>query len=367
MNGAIANRYCPQLDGLRAVAVGLVMLQHWIANPLGVAAPLGFVGVTIFFVLSGYLISGILFEAKARMDATAGARIGNALKTFYARRLLRILPAYYLLAVILVILNAQGVRGSLAWIVTFTTNLQFMLEPPPPSTSHLWTLGVEFQYYLAYPLVILACPARHRARILVGMIVAAFATRAALQIAGVPDNDNKYFPLSDFDAFAAGGLMAHYQRVLGNDRALAPFRARSTGILLVIVAAAVTALWWAGGDVLTLRIVWFRSFVSVISLYCLGIALLETRGPVGRLLENPAMTFVGRISYGIYLFHLLATDIGNRLFADYLLPRPLLVATCFAITLGLATMSWAVVEQPIARFKRRFPLAQAAEVNTMLP
>src|SRR5262245_42353318 len=87
--------YLPQLDGVRAIAVGLVAVQHWIANPLSIGLPFGFIGVTMFFVLSGYLISRILFQAKAQQERH-NATIGRSLKIFYARRFLRIFPIYYL-------------------------------------------------------------------------------------------------------------------------------------------------------------------------------------------------------------------------------------------------------------------------------
>ena len=345
----------PQLDGLRAIAVGLVMIQHWVANPLGVAAPLGFVGVTMFFVLSGYLISGILFAAKGRIDAGDGHTIGHALKVFYARRSLRIFPAYYLLVAVLVIADAGWVRSTIGWLLTYTTNFQFTLAPPPVATSHLWTLAIEEQYYLIYPLLIIVFPQRLRVRLLVGMILAAFASRVALQFAGVSNDDSKYFTLSSFDSFALGGLLAHYEYVIGRERARAPFRELSTGISIAVFAVLFTAIWWIGGDALTLRTVWFRFAVSVVSLYVVGIALLASKGVVGRVLENRAVTFVGRISYGMYLFHVSAAPLAAWAFAGRGFPLVVAALIYFAITLAVATLSWFLFEMPVSDRKRHFP------------
>src|SRR3954447_8838430 len=135
----------PSLDGLRGLAVLLVMASHFLAGSL---ASIGWVGVDLFFVLSGYLITSVLRESRG-------------LGRFYCRRAFRILPLYYL-AVLVAVLASPTVRTTQAWYWLHGAHWLFALRPGAyvGGTFHFWSLGIEEQFYLAWPLVVWAAGRR---------------------------------------------------------------------------------------------------------------------------------------------------------------------------------------------------------------
>ena len=158
----------PQLDGLRAVAVAAVAWSHW-ERDYQAGIPFG-AGVHLFFVLSGFLITRILLDVRQASDR------GAAIRAFYIRRALRIFPAFYVTLLLAWIAGVPLVRESLAWHATYLSNVWiFQMDQWPGSISHLWSLAVEEQFYLAWPFLILAGVA----------IAAARRARVARLIAGV--------------------------------------------------------------------------------------------------------------------------------------------------------------------------------------
>jgi peptidoglycan/LPS O-acetylase OafA/YrhL len=152
-------KYMPQLDAIRAAAIFLVMIQHW-APTLTQIAPWGGIGVRCFFVLSGFLITGILLRARDLIDAARTTR-GFQVRQFYIRRSLRIFPIYYLTLIVACALGLQVVRDTFWWHAGYLSNFYIA------STgiwhgyiSHLWSLSVEEQFYLIWPALILAAPRR---------------------------------------------------------------------------------------------------------------------------------------------------------------------------------------------------------------
>ena len=178
----MSSRYFPHIQALRAVAVlGPVFVHLWPARvPLSAytskVSGLGLLGVELFFVISGFLISGILLEA--RDGAATRLRVLGA---FYARRVLRIFPVYWLTLVVLAALGIPGV-GELFWLEFFyLTNFVIAhFEEWIGPTSHFWSLAVEEQFYLFWPLVILFLPRRALLPVMVLAVVAAPAVSLVL-------------------------------------------------------------------------------------------------------------------------------------------------------------------------------------------
>ena len=140
--------YMPQLDTLRAFAVLLVIISHWMPaeNILNRYLYNGISGVTLFFVLSGFLITGILLKSKEKIDA--GGSMKQALKTFYIRRSLRIFPLYYLVICIAWIFNESGIRENFGWHFFYLSNFYFWKHWHwQEHLSHLWSLSVEEQCF----------------------------------------------------------------------------------------------------------------------------------------------------------------------------------------------------------------------------
>jgi peptidoglycan/LPS O-acetylase OafA/YrhL len=345
--------YLPQLDGVRAIAVLLVVVQHWVANPFSLGAPFGFIGVTMFFVLSGYLISRILFAARERRE-TRGTSIGKSLKIFYARRFLRIFPIYYLTVFVLWAVGDPYAREAIAWLLTYTVNFYFLKGGLRSSIGHLWTLAIEEQYYLIYPFIVLFCTPRQRLIALWLMCAVAFASRIALDWMGVSIANNKYFTLGSFDSFAMGGMLAHWEHSRGKASVQAFFRRPVVGAGTVLILAFFAALGVALGDQGSARVVWFRAVISLASLYAVGLALLEDRR-LGWILGNRALVFIGKISYGIYLYHLYAPRILGLVVDD---PEKLSLwaqlGAYSAVTMIVASASWFLFEKPINSLKSKF-------------
>ncbi len=139
-------KHFKQLDGLRFVAVFLVLIIHF-ATIIGMHFSAGYYGVELFFVISGFLITTILLKTEEPF--------GIAYKKFIGRRTLRIFPIYYLTIFILFIIGNKYVHEYLIYCLTYTYNYIYF-KVPVNSISHFWSLGVEEQFYLFWPFLILS-------------------------------------------------------------------------------------------------------------------------------------------------------------------------------------------------------------------
>ena len=146
------NGYIPQLDTIRAIAVLLVIIHHWLPQDSVLnIVPNGPLGVNIFFVLSGFLITGILLREKDKAEVLKQKK-KTIFRNFYIRRSLRIFPIYYLFLFVLWVIHDPSVQSDGTYFYTYTSNyLFYSQEFFPARTAHLWSLGVEEQFYLLWP------------------------------------------------------------------------------------------------------------------------------------------------------------------------------------------------------------------------
>ena len=184
-----AGQYLPQLDGLRGVAISIALLNHFVIPPdRGLLAwvarntlTMGWVGVDLFFVLSGYLITGILLRAKAHP---------HYFRNFFARRVLRIFPLYFLLLAIVFLLSPVlpfGARGPVWPFVTYTSNYWVLLHQlgtlstgaPYLPLAHTWSLAIEEQFYASLPFLVFFLDPRALRKVLWGVILLSPAVRLA--------------------------------------------------------------------------------------------------------------------------------------------------------------------------------------------
>jgi len=154
--------FMPQLDGLRAFAVSAVLVHHLLDVSILPEAPFalswGLLGVRLFFVLSGFLITGLLLSGRDAVEVRSVSRL-HVLKQFYVRRALRIFPLYYLVIVLAMAFGDADARAQLPWLATYTYNFWISaLGWFPAHFSHFWSLCVEEQFYLVWPLVVLFAP-----------------------------------------------------------------------------------------------------------------------------------------------------------------------------------------------------------------
>ena len=155
------NQYMPQLDGIRALAVSLVLIQHWGGGHLSFSGiPIGGFGVGMFLVLSGFLITGILLQYRAVHNGTTYFN----LRQFWIRRILRIFPLFYATLVVGCFFQVPGVIDYRKWQAAYLTNVLIFVNGEMESlhySVHFWTLAVEEQFYLLWPIVVFFLPSRH--------------------------------------------------------------------------------------------------------------------------------------------------------------------------------------------------------------
>jgi peptidoglycan/LPS O-acetylase OafA/YrhL len=342
----------PQLDALRALAVLAVMVHHFLPVDRYIRPDfitLGLLAVRLFFVLSGFLITGILLNY--RSDER-----GHALRRFYVRRILRIFPIYYLTLFVALALQVRPIQQGAFWHLTYLNNYVAVLHPEwMGPASHFWTLAVEEQFYFVWPFILLFVPRKHLVTTIVGTIALAVAFRAfILFVLSMPLDVAGIFTFATLDSLGGGALLAlfHYDERL---RSRLPMLMKWSLI--------------AGLGIVTLCIglyVYNIGFRVLHTLLCLGISCLfvvliekTARGFRGRskvLMENPAVLYIGKISYGLYVYHnFMLAIVLYYLFKWTAAPDYRLVAVLSTVTtFAAAIVSWHVIERPLARLKNRF-------------
>jgi peptidoglycan/LPS O-acetylase OafA/YrhL len=336
MPTAPASHRIVALDGLRAIAVLAVFSQHALKLPL-------WLGVDLFFVMSGFLITGILLERKAR---------GQSYFThFYARRARRILPPYVLLLVLSSILFGLGWLAHWPWFVFFAVNIgQSLGDIGHPSLNVLWSLAVEEQFYLVWPFVVLFTSERA-----LGIIAAAAIVVTPLLRAAATPHLDSFWPiyyLTPFrmDLLCAGALLSVLVR--RDSQALA--RLVKPAVLGVIVGLAILA--WLHVSFPRFRAA--NTPLSNAALYSISLLLctsmvvlaIESKGLLKRVLCNPVLVYIGTISYTIYLVHLSFLYV---LWEHTHLGRASTAALGLAITLAYASVSWFLLERPLIHGARK--------------
>lgn len=355
----------PDIEGLRAIAVVMVMLDHAGWQALGG----GYIGVDVFFVLSGFLITGLLIRE-------VGKNGSISLSQFYARRARRLLPASTIVLLFTVIASYAWLgapRGNpiavdARWSALFAANFRFIeqgtdylgAQAPPSPLQHFWSLAVEEQFYFVWPVLIMLVAAIGRKRdlrmklgiVLTGIIIASLAWSAYQTTA---DSTTAYFsPFTRASELAAGAMLA----------VVSP-------LLLRIPRGIGAGLSWLG-----LAIVGITAFtidattpfpglvilapVAGTSLAIIG-GMQEQRGGAESMLKLAPFQWIGKLSYSIYLWHwpLLVLAAG-RAGHDLSLGRNLMIC---AVSVGISAVTYAVVENPLrsARFlKERAPAISVA-------
>jgi peptidoglycan/LPS O-acetylase OafA/YrhL len=177
--------YIKQLDSLRAIAVILVVINHWVPSSHIInKLPNGAIGVDIFFVLSGFLISKILFDSRNNVDLITIPK-SVLIKNFYVRRALRIFPIYYLTIFTLLFFSKStgtDIASSFVYFATYTSNFYFFnIKDWDGMISHLWSLAVEEQFYLIWPGIIFYTKKKYFIYVISGVILIGILSQYLLQ------------------------------------------------------------------------------------------------------------------------------------------------------------------------------------------
>lgn len=374
--GAPSSAYLPALDGVRAIAILMVIVFHVVivchtANELpGMTraqnvfvsvAGLGWMGVDLFFVLSGFLITGILLDVP---NPT------NALRNFYARRVLRIVPLYVVfLLFTMFAATALGLssveetaklRHTQLWYWTYSMNILVARGNWGATTlpvSHLWSLAVEEQFYLLWPVAALLLSPLAVRRTALGCIIGAELCRLIFILGGAGGQVNYVLLPSRMDSLAAGAFLACAFR----DPALwsRVLRARQglTFVALLMMLATVLFHDTLDSQSSTAQLVLYPAVVA------LATVVVSTGANGARWLSGRTLGFIGKISYGMYVWHILALRLvltrmkipgvatGESWWTFYTVT---MIGTIFCATL-IAAVSWHIIEMPFLRLKRFVP------------
>jgi peptidoglycan/LPS O-acetylase OafA/YrhL len=347
----------PALDGLRGLAIAVVVASHFqtFLSPDGAeglartVARVGYLGVDLFFVLSGFLITGILVDTKG---------LSRSLPHFFLRRAVRIFPLYYAyLAMVFSLLRSGGSPTGIipSHYFFYLQNLKPHFGAIHILTSHLWSLAVEEQFYLVWPLVVYFCPRPRLAGICLAGAAGAVLIRAWLAAQGVdPEIAHQVTParLDTLLLGAAGALVARDARLARLARpALTPAGIAATGVAIAVAAARGG---FSPADPVVYTVGWSASAVAFACLvYRAG-----TDWAGARPLCLAPLCVLGKYSYGIYMLHVLPMAFVLALAPrDTPAQRAGAVAMACVVTAALAALSWVALERPFLRLKRYFPAA----------
>lgn len=355
----------PQLDSIRAIAVSLVVVHHWAdwAHGLG----LGNIGVQLFFVLSGFLITGILLKARVRLHSGL-VSFSATLATFQFSRIARIWPVAFLtLGLVFAAGDRFEQRADMGWHALFGSNILFFMRGAfSANLSHFWSLAVEQQFYLVWPFLVLLVPRRGLEPTILGLVALAPVTRGALYGAGFTDFAQfNVLPFASFDSLGLGALVALWMNP--SQVAMGP-RWQLLSVLAAIAGVGIVFLRlrgeWPANPEQTLYAI---LFAWVIKRSSTGFA-----GALGVLLTWPPLVWLGTISYGVYVYHMFAPRIVGAALRGIAAPvqwqsgGPLFLFST-ATTIAVATLSWRFMERPILTWRHSALTGADAQTGQTLP
>lgn len=353
-------KYLKQLDVLRAVAVILVIIHHWIPPvSLSNKLQLGAIGVDIFFVLSGFLITRILFQYRIESDLS-GMNKKSVLKIFYIRRTLRIFPIYYLVILILLFFNkytGTNIASAFPFFLTYTSNFYFFkIQAWDGMISHLWSLAVEEQFYLIWPLLILFINKKYYLPVIVSFILIGVLSQYYLRNIDM----SNYLTFTCFDAFGIGALLAW--KLTFNNENLNLFYKRLnflfiTALFIFIIGIKTNLDFFVP----------FRLLHSIIALWVISSIIIKQDSIFfnNALFNNKILISIGKISYGLYLYHNFIPKLNSIFINTYinpLLPKKfleenlklLILIENITLLLIISWLSYIFIEKYFLNLKKHF-------------
>lgn len=371
----ITSKHIPILDGIRAYAVLMVCIVHFFQvdesslydtnQYLGVFlfkfSQIGLKGVELFFILSGFLITGILINSK---------KSPNFFKTFYLRRFIRIFPLYYfVLAISFLVLPyfinvdtaGKDVIKQQAWLWTYTSNLSGFFNQSSwdaslnfPSFGHFWSLCVEEHFYIFWPFLIYFSSEKWLTRIMWSLVALSVFSVIFVYVFGDLIPVLKWSTIRCSGVLSIGGLISYYRQntlqynriIKISKKLILPF-----GILFVLVNFIPRI--YEIHDVLTFYTsVLFFVFVLVIS--------LEENKIMSNLFNHKSLYFIGKISYGIYVYHgLLRPYFKTYIYENMqqyinngIVCSLLFTGIATSISIVIAWISWQLIESPVLKLKK---------------
>jgi peptidoglycan/LPS O-acetylase OafA/YrhL len=354
--------YHPELDVLRFFAFLMVFLSHVVPGdaafyehahiPPGIAefivagAAGGAFGVDLFFALSSFLITALLLREQA-------ARGSIDVPSFYVRRILRIWPLYFAFLLIVVPLVSYVLPDDnmpLKYVVAFALlcgNWACVLWGYPHSVAGpLWSISIEEQFYLTWPLIMRTW-IRHLTAVAGALLVVSFITRFWLVFHGAIHPQIWCNTLARLDPIACGALLAVYA-----DRKAIVLSSWIRALLLLCGCAVLTAAGHYGEFVGTKALITFPAVTAAciaLIVGTLGLRMAPDRGPLVGVL-----TYLGRISYGLYVFHAMFVFVLGVPSVHGPIARPAVALAALGASIVVAAASYHFLETPFLRLKERF-------------
>jgi len=374
----------PELDGMRGIAILLVMMVHIIPyNPVQIHYPgekyvaafasMGWAGVDIFFVLSGFLITSILLRTK---------RGEGYFKNFYARRILRIFPLYYI-TITLVFIAAPLINSALKsevlanmpWYYLYASNWGFAFSrlSDPFGIGLTWSLAIEEQFYLVWPLVVYYLNSKKLAFLSVILVLSSLIIRV-----GLFSYNGKIFDYSEFfyhatftrfDSLILGALIAV---AFESDRWKEILKRISVPVFLIAVGFVGFLVYLRPDSPLWDNPPMYTYGFTFLALGAGGLIVILTtsanNNPIRRLFRNSVLSFFGKYSYAIYIFHRLPIqllEVGFKIYQLTGFPFWLLFnVLSLVIPIIMALISWNLLENPILNLKKYFEYqAESKEIT----
>ncbi|WP_158218575.1 acyltransferase [Synechococcus sp. 1G10] len=349
----------PQLDGIRAIAV-MGVIAHHTSQALPGSPSFGYLataGVHIFFVLSGFLITSILLKLKKKV-AHGSEDLLRGLRVFFIRRALRIYPLYFTVLLAAILINLGEARELAPWLATYTLNIKMGAQDWYEAYyAHFWTLAVEHQFYLAWPILIMALPSRTTWMAPVLAIVISLATKGFYVYSGYTSMTGLATYIStqsNLDLLALGSALSFvYPMVKARVSKAGP---KAIGLLAYLPLAYVIAAFiirqtgigpkWA--DIVFGNLFSGLGYVGIVA-----VAGLSLPSMMGWLLGIAPLQYLGQISYGAYVFHPFIIDnMLPYLKSGIISSSQLVLITCIG-TLLIAGASYYFLELPCMSLKSR--------------
>ena len=383
---SITRTHYSQLDGLRGLAILLVVFYHFSlphrdfhgpgAGVVLQLAQAGWMGVDLFFVLSGFLITGILVETREQP---------HYFRNFLGRRFLRIWPLYYVnLFALLILLPAvvstvpaqlQGMQDKQGWFWLYGANWLFALEGGFGETSggYFWSLAVEEQFYLLWPFVVFRLSSRALLRTSLALLCVSLVSRIVLSALGTPPGTLYTMTFTHLDGLAIGSCLAVCSRsatLSDRVRRLAPFGVVVGLIGLLTVRVLDHNFFFWSKAMATLGYTCVAALAGALLVYVMRAGAAD---PLSRIFSSPFMAQCGKYSYALYLVHV---PVAGFLFpltfrvldkftglTSYELTFVVFVAVSFAVSYSLSALSWHFFEGPIMKLKKYFTYSESGPAS----
>jgi peptidoglycan/LPS O-acetylase OafA/YrhL len=365
----IKSTYQPHLDGLRALAILGILFEHFDMQ-LPALFRCGPLSVRFFFVLTGYFITLSLWRVRGEMaDSSEGFL---PLGRYYLARLLRTGPPFYLSLVLGAVFGIEEVRTNFFWLATFQANNYIAwLGYWPDAISHYWSLAVQEQFYFLWPLVVLTLPRRWFLPTMAAFILFGLGFRIACILTNATTITRWVTLFGCVDSFAVGALVAY----LRESKILEKMWQSKT--LLFAMPLAACGCFFLGRALMTLPEgnVWLALVESVDAVFLAWILAASLTGMnqrYARMLSWTPLVYLGKISYGIYVYHVFIIVLVSPLLVPYGLTEEHnafgRIAILLALTLAASSLSWHWLEQPFLAWKKAMaagPKTKAAAARSI--